>query len=117
MKANTVEIISGVLVSFTILYPFALLIILQIKYSKIIDFSKKRNLKFKENLGGLLGSNKGGTSIGGTFYFRTPLPIDTKTHNSELKKLIDNHNKFIKLFWVSTLSILLTVIIVLNLIN
>lgn len=45
------------------------------------------------------------------------LPLYIDTNNMELKKLIDKHNLIIKVFWISAITVLPAVIILLNVIN
>lgn len=117
MNNSLPDILTGLLIAGTIIYLIALLIIAQNKYSLIVDHAKKSKTDFKEDLGGLWKGNKGGGSMSGAYWFRTPLPISIKTKNTELNQLIDSHNKTIKLFWTSALIGLPAVIVILNLIN
>ena len=117
MNNSLPDILTGFLIAGTIIYLIALLIIAQSKYARIYDFAKKSKEPFKEDLGGLWQGNKGGGSMGGAYWFRTPLPISIKTKNNELNQMIDSHNKTIKSFWISAVIVLPTVIVILNLIH
>ena len=117
MDPNTINIITGILIGGPIIYLFVLLIIAQIKYSLVLECAKKVKPDYKENLSGLWVTDKGGGWIASTYHFRTPLPIAIKTKNEHLKKLVDSHDKIIKVFWISSITVLPIVIIVLNLIN
>lgn len=117
MDQSAINIIIGILIGVTIIYLFVLLIIAQIKYSSIILLAKKNKPDFKENLGGLWVTDKGGDWIAQKYWFRTPLPIAVKTKDKELKKRVNSHNKTIRLFWISVITVLPTLLIILNLIN
>jgi hypothetical protein len=114
---DTIDIITGILIGGTIIYLFVLLIVAQIKYSIVLECAKKVKPDFKENLGGLWVTDKGGGWIASTYHFRTPLPIAIKTKDDELKKLVKAHDQIIKIFWISIITVLPAVIIILNLIN
>ena len=117
MGQNTIDTITGILIGGTIIYLFVLLIIAQNKYSTFIDYAKKIESDYKEDLSGLWVTDKSGGWVAGEYWFRTPLPIAIKTKNKELKKLVDSHDKTIKLFWISAITVLPGLIIILNLIN
>ncbi|MCT4666183.1 MAG: hypothetical protein N4A45_13235 [Flavobacteriales bacterium] len=87
------------------------------KYASFIDYIKKIKPDYKEDLGGLWVTDKGGGWVSGEYWFRTPLPIAIKTKNKKLKKLVQSHDKTIKLFWISAIIILPAIIVVLNLMN
>jgi hypothetical protein len=117
MTPKTLNIITGILIGGTILYLFIILIIAQIKYSIVLDYIRKIKPNYRESLSGLWVADNGGKWIAGTYYFRTPLPLYIDTKNLELKKLIDKHNLIIKIFWISAITVLPAVIILLNVIN
>lgn len=117
MEQSAINIITGILIGVTIIYLLILLIIAQIKYSSFILLAKKVKLDYNENLGGLWVTDKGGGWIAQKYWFRTPLPIAVKTKDKELKKRIQSHNKAIKLFWISVITVLPAVLIILNFLN
>ena len=80
-----------------------------------MDHMKKLEPDFEEDLGGLWVTKKGGRWLAGTYFFRTPLPISIRTKNKELQKLIDSHDRIIKLFWLSAITLLPVEIIILKL--
>jgi len=117
MPLSNSEIISIILIAATILYLLILLIVAQNKYSDFLAQVKKTKADFKEDLGGFWVTKKGGDWVVGDYWFRSPLPIAFKTKDPTLKKLVDAHDKIIRLFWISAIVLLPSVIIVLHLIN
>ncbi len=106
---DTAEIISIILVTLSILYLFILLIIAQFRYSMYRDEMKKEMPGF--------GDKFGGGWVAGTYWFRWPLPIMSKSDNEKIKSSADSYDRIIKIYWISCLVVLPAVIIILNLIN
>lgn len=117
MESEIIDITTGVLIGGTIIYLLILLIIAQIRYSTFLNHIKRVKPEYKEDLEGLLVTEKGGDWFGGIYIFRTPLPISLKTKNEEIRKLVESHNKIIKYFCISSIVIIPTLIIILHLIN
>lgn len=117
MDQTTSEVISVLLIGGTIVYLLILLVLAQIKYSDFIQYIKKIDPEYKENLDGLWVTEKGGGWLNSDYVFRSPLPISIKTEDNQLNELVKTHNKTIKLFWISALIITPCVVIILHLIN
>ena len=112
------DIISVSLIGGTVIYLFVLAIIAQIRYVSFIDYIKTIKPDYNEDLDGLyIGGDKGGGWVGGEYLFRTPLPITIKTKDKEILKLVDSHNLIINIYWISVITVIPTVIIILNLID
>lgn len=116
MNEATIKIISGVLIGVTIIYFFILAILANIRYRTFLNEIRKINPDFKEDLYGLWVGD-GGKWMAGEYMFRTPLPINYKSDNINITELIKVHDKIIKIYWVSVITVLPILIIVLNIIN
>lgn len=63
------------------------------------------------------GLSKKGRWIGGEYRFRPPLPLTIETRDDEIMELVRSHNEVTKLFWISAVVVIPSVLIALNLIN
>lgn len=115
MHEGTNDPFSVILIFATIIYLFTLLIIANARYSKFIRLMRKTKPDFEEDLGGLFVGDGGKFIWGfGEYWFRTPLYINAKTKDPDIIDAIKRHDKIIKLFWISVVTVLPTVIIILN---
>ncbi len=116
MEPSTAKIISGLLIFGVILYLFILAIIARVRYADFLNTIRKIQPDFEENLNGLWVGD-GGKWMAGEYWFRTPFYINYKCDDEEIMRLIKKHDKIIKLYWISVVTILPIVIIILNIIN
>ena len=113
----TNEIISFTLILITFIYLFIIIFIIKARYVRFTDAVRKYEPDFIEELGVSRPSPSGGSWFTNTYLFRLPLPINYKTKDSKIKKLIISHDNSIKLYWISMITILPIDILILNLIN
>ena len=114
-NTGTNDPISVITIFASIFYLFGLLIVANIRYSKFIRTIRKTQPNFSEDLDGLYVGDGGKFLLGnGEYWFRTPLPINAKTNDLETLIAIKRHDKIIKIFWISVLTIIPGVIIFLN---
>jgi hypothetical protein len=113
------KLIIGLIIGATILYFFALLLMLQIRYSTFLEQIRKNDPDWREDLGGLIVGKNGGKFISGfsKYWFRSPVSINCNSADSSVQDAIIKHDKLIKLFWISAVIILPVVIIICNLID
>ena len=75
-------------------YSVILLLILVFVYDRHLQYADLKRLEnpdFKSSIGSFHG---------GTFYGRMPMPIEDDTENEEVQRMINSHNKFVKVFWI-----------------
>lgn len=93
-------IITRVVAAIWCVYLCVIVALLHIRYRKFIDKVHQTQPDFKEDLGGLWVTKKGGGWIGTKYVFRTPLPINYQTQNEELKELIRRHDVLLYYYWI-----------------
>tara|TARA_R110002049_G_scaffold186306_2_gene354557 strand:+ start:1520 stop:1870 length:351 start_codon:yes stop_codon:yes gene_type:complete len=110
------KLLALVLIPSLIIYFFVLLIIARIRYSTFLNLVKRKESNYKENLGGLFVGN-GGKFVYGfvEYWFRSPLPINYKSNDTETKNAIKKHDSIIRLFWISAVTFIPITILILNL--
>jgi hypothetical protein len=111
------EIISVLILATLIGYLFSLAIIAKIRYSSFAKKVREYAPDFQEKIGPLHVGKNGGYDNAGEYIFRTPVYINYKSSDPEITKLIKSHDKIIKLFWISILTLTPVVILILNIIN
>lgn len=106
----TADEVAPYLITPMMIYFFVLAIILKIKYNLFLEEVRKKDPDFEEDLGGF---TTGGWA-GGTYYLRTPLPIAYKSKDERIQRRIDSHDKIIKLFWISIVILLPSILLILK---
>lgn len=112
MDKGTNDPISVCLIWGTLLYLLALGFVSHFRYKKFLTAIKKSNSIDPTIIEDY--ENESGGFIGGKFYGRMPFPIMLNSNDLSVVRAVERYNNSVKLWWLSCLILLPTVIVILN---